>query len=88
MPGFRHPITDHAALRYLERRYGFDFEKIRREMLTPIVAAAITAGAQAVQAHGGRLVIRGGRVVSFLPGTSRRRKRPGEGTWVSADQKD
>jgi hypothetical protein len=82
----RHPITDHAALRYLERHYGFDFEKVRKEMLTPIVAAAINAGAQAVKAHGGRMIIKDGRVVSFLPGG---RPKPGRATkWDCADQSD
>jgi len=27
-------VTDHAVIRYLERVYGFDFEKQREELLT------------------------------------------------------
>jgi hypothetical protein len=72
-------ISDHAVLCFLERRYGFDFERVRGEMLTPTVEASILAGAVQVTAHGGRMVIRDGRVVSFLPGTSRKRKRVGKG---------
>lgn len=86
MPGGRSPITDHAVLRFLERKYGFDIAKVRAEILSPIVEASIRAGALQVTAHGGRLVIRQGRVVSFLPGTSRKRKRQGEGTWHAEGQ--
>ena len=80
------PITDHAVLRYLERKYGFDIEKIRKEMLTPAVSLAISSGAQGIQVHGGRMVIKQGVVVSFLPGTSRRRKHVREGTWYADAQ--
>lgn len=79
-------ITDHAVLRFLERRYGFNIVKVRAEMLTPIVEASINAGASQVTAHGGRMVICEKRVVTFLPGTSTKRKHTGARTWHAVDQ--
>lgn len=61
-------ISDHAVLRYLERHYGLDVEKIRAEMQTPILEIADDFGCSTVVAKGGgRLVIRDGIVQTFLP---------------------
>lgn len=43
-------VSDHALVRYLERKYGFDFEQYREEILTPIAKQAIQAGATSVKA--------------------------------------
>jgi hypothetical protein len=53
-------ITDHAMVRFLERRYDFDFKKLKADLLTEPVKMACRMGAQSVKAHGGRWTIRGG----------------------------
>jgi predicted nucleic acid-binding Zn-ribbon protein len=59
-------VSDHAVIRYLERRYGFSFEDVRKEMLPPGVVRAIQAGADHVQALGGRMAIKNNTVVTFM----------------------
>lgn len=49
--------TDHAVIRYLERKYGFDFEKIRDSILSDTVVAAMDMGAKSVKADGMTLKI-------------------------------
>lgn len=60
-------LTDHAVIRYLERRYKFDLEAIRSEILTDAFHNAITFGASSVRANGGRFIIDNGTVITFLP---------------------
>lgn len=65
-------ISDHAVIRYLERRHGFDFEAVRAEMLTKAVRVAVEFGASTVvDGLGGRLIIRNGTVVTYLPARRR-----------------
>lgn len=45
-------VSDHAVIRYLERVYGFSFDEVRAEILTPDRASAIRAGASRIS-HGG-----------------------------------
>lgn len=45
-------VSDHALIRYLERKYKFDFEQYREEILTPIVKQAIKAGATSIKVEG------------------------------------
>lgn len=59
-------VSDHAVLRYLERVKGLDIEKIRSEILTPDIAAAIRAGATAVTISGARFPVRGGVIVTVI----------------------
>lgn len=59
-------ISDHAVIRYLERKYGFNFEHIRDEMLTPTVRSAMEAGAEGVKINGGTLKIKGRTVTTFI----------------------
>lgn len=59
-------ISDHAVLRYLERKYGFDFENVRGEMLTPYVVAAMDAGVEGVKMNGGTLKIKGRTVTTYI----------------------
>ncbi|HAW49182.1 MAG TPA: hypothetical protein DCX34_18445 [Roseovarius sp.] len=47
----RHPVTDHAVLRYLERAEGVDVEGIRR-MIGRRVDRAVEMGACGIQADG------------------------------------
>lgn len=45
-------VTDHALIRYLERKHGFDFEPFRAEILTDTVKQAIELGATSVKVGG------------------------------------
>lgn len=45
-------ISDHALLRYLERKYNLNIEKIKSEILTENVITAINSGACSVQKDG------------------------------------
>ena len=58
-------VSDDAVIRFLERKYGFSFEAVRSELLTPTVVAAMNFGAESVKFHGGRLVIKGKTIVTF-----------------------
>lgn len=60
-------VSDHAVIRYLERKHGFCFEKVRDELLTPTVIEAMKAGGQSVKALGGTLKISGMKVVTYVP---------------------
>lgn len=68
-------VSEHALLRYLERRYDFDSEAVRQEMLSPAVRAAIEAGASGVKVEGGSFKISGTTVVTYLLSEKRRRKK-------------
>lgn len=50
-------VSDHALLRYLERKYDFDSAAVRREILTPEVLSAIKAGASGIKSHDGTFKI-------------------------------
>lgn len=50
-------ITDHAVLRYLQRRHGVDTEAVRRHLAGLVVNAA-ELGAVAVQVEGVRIYLR------------------------------
>lgn len=75
-------VTDHAALRYLERVLGFDVEELKRQMARA-VDRAVAAGAGSVVLGGWRYVLKddaAGRpaVVTVEPATdpqNRRRSR-------------
>ena len=59
-------VSDHAVVRYLERRYGFDFEGVRMEIATPALRAAAEAGASGWKVEGGTFKIRDGTVVTYV----------------------
>jgi hypothetical protein len=59
-------VSDHAVIRYLERKHGFTFEDVRKELLTPTVIMAMEAGAESVKVNGGRLKIAGKTVVTYV----------------------
>lgn len=66
-------ISDHAVLRYLERAYGLDIEKIRAEIASPIVVLADGIGCGTVVGKNGvRITIVDGTVVTVLPKRRRR----------------
>lgn len=60
-------VSDHAIVRYLERKHGFDFDAIRAEILTPDRAAAIRAGATSIRHDGVKFVVKDGVIVTTLP---------------------
>jgi hypothetical protein len=71
-------ISDHAVLRYLERAYGLDVEKIRTQMNTATVEIADAFGCGTVIGHNGvRLILKDGCVVTVLPKRNGRRPRIG-----------
>ncbi len=45
-------VSDHAVLRYLERKFNLDIESIRDEILTPTIRDAIKCGVTAVKVGG------------------------------------
>lgn len=45
-------VTDHALIRYLERKHGFNFEPYRAEILTDTVKQAIELGATSIKVGG------------------------------------
>ena len=59
-------VTDHAIIRYLERKYGFDVDAIRQEIMTPELKSAIKAGAAGWKVEGGTFKIVGAKVVTFI----------------------
>ncbi|MBL4940355.1 MAG: hypothetical protein JKY81_01680 [Colwellia sp.] len=59
-------VSDHAVIRFLERHYGFDFEKQRGELMTSTVKAAMQLGATRVKCHGYKLVLEGNTVVTVI----------------------
>jgi predicted nuclease with TOPRIM domain len=59
-------VSDHAVIRYLERKYGFTFEDIRTELLTPTVVSAMNSGVESVKVNGTTLKIKGRTVVTVL----------------------
>lgn len=61
-------ISDHAVIRYLERCYGFDFEEVRDEIVTPAVRAAGNMGAACVKVAAGTFKITGRTITTFIIG--------------------
>lgn len=59
-------VSDHAVVRYLERKYNFSFEDIREELLTDAVRHAMDLGADGVRMNGGVLKLKGRTVVTYV----------------------
>ena len=62
-------VSDHAALRYLERVQGLDVEAIKGK-IAEIVAAAHAAGARRISHDGMTFCLRGDVVTTITPGAS------------------
>jgi len=58
-------VTDHAVLRFIERRCNIDVEAVRKK-IDDLVAPAIKAGARTVKADGVQFIIHNGHVVTTL----------------------
>jgi hypothetical protein len=59
-------VSDHALIRYLERKYGFNFEDYRAEILTPERVAMIKAGVKTISVDGVKLKIENNVVVTVI----------------------
>lgn len=59
-------VSDHALVRYLERKYGFDFSEYRKEILTPDRVEMIKAGAQTITANGVKMKVDKNVVVTVI----------------------
>lgn len=60
-------VSDHAVIRYLERKYNFTFDDVREELLTDTVIDAMRAGIPRVKMNGGTLILKGMKVVTYAP---------------------
>lgn len=58
-------VSDHAVLRFLQRKYGLDVEAVRAK-IDALAGPAIDAGALTLKVDGVSFVLRGGRVVTTL----------------------
>jgi hypothetical protein len=59
-------VSDHALIRYLERKHGFDFEGLRLSILTPERIAAIKAGAKAIDHDGYSFKVADGVITTVI----------------------
>ena len=59
-------ISDHAVIRYLERKCGYSFEEVRQKLMTEAVMAAIVSGAKTVKHDNMKLVISDKCVVTIV----------------------
>lgn len=57
-------VSDHAVVRFLERKHGFDFEDVRASLMPGHIADAIKAGATSAKVNGCTLVIKDQCVVT------------------------
>jgi septal ring factor EnvC (AmiA/AmiB activator) len=61
-------ISDHALVRWLERHHGMDLEQYRREMVTPGLRDAVSAGAEGFKTAQGLFKMKGRVVTTFMTG--------------------
>lgn len=67
-PAFRRKsATDHAVIRYMERKYGANFDSVRDEMLSPALRTAMAAGAKSFVEDGVKFIIVNKRIVTVVP---------------------
>ena len=59
-------LSDHALVRYLERKYGFDFTQYREEILTESVISSIKSGAQSITVDGMKMKVEGKVIVTVI----------------------
>lgn len=62
----RHKVSDHALVRYMERKHGYNFDAMRNEILTPIVLEAIEVKAKSVLSNGLNFRIVDGIIVTIM----------------------
>lgn len=59
-------VSDHALVRFLERHHGFDLDKFREEILTPVRVEAIKAGASTIKVGSTEMKVSDGVVVTVI----------------------
>lgn len=59
-------VTDHAAMRYLQRVMGVDLDAVKQIVAEQVHIAETNNGATAVLSNGFRYVIRNGHVITVL----------------------
>lgn len=68
-------LTDHAMLRYIERKYNINIDELREEIMTPNVVAAVRMGEKSIETNGMKFMIDGTRIVtSLLPWMTTKRE--------------
>jgi hypothetical protein len=72
-------VSDHAIVRYMERALGIDMDRIRAQIMSPLVESAMQAGVTRVRTAEGVFVLRDGTVISFLPSESGRPRKVSRG---------
>ena len=63
-------VSDHALVRYMERKLGFDLEAIRSEILSEAVKCAVNSQAEGVKTADGVFKIKGRVITTFMTGKS------------------
>lgn len=59
-------VSDHALIRYLERKFKLDVESLKKEILTPEREAAIKMGATKIKAEGIDFVVKNNTIVTSV----------------------
>lgn len=79
-------LSDHALMRYFERIYKVDLDKVRAEIMTPAVISAIEAGAKAVIVNGLRMPIENYCIVTVLDESTRLKRKTPKSRIVEVDE--
>jgi hypothetical protein len=56
--------TDHALVRYMQRKYGIPVEDYRAEIMSPTTKASIKVDAKSVMVNGIKMIISEGKVIT------------------------
>ena len=59
-------LTDHAIIRFLERKKFIDIKKLKEELLTPGLVNAIIAGAKSYREDRYEYIIKQGKVITII----------------------
>ncbi len=59
-------VSDHALIRYLERRFKLDLDGLRAEILTPERISAIKAGAGRISVDGLKFIVKDNTIVTVV----------------------
>ena len=59
-------LTDHAIIRFLERKKFIDIKKLKNELLTPGLITAIVNGAKSYREDGYEYIIKHGKVITII----------------------
>ncbi len=59
-------VSDHALLRYLEKRFDLDLPALKAEILTPDRIGAIKAGAHKISVDGLKYIVKDNTVVTVM----------------------